>query len=119
MSVSDALDAVVSQLTAAGLKATRDAGAFYPSPVACLVGMPTVARTGLAHRTLEVPVHVVSADPPSTKAVDTLYSAAELAAAALEAATYQPAEWAGGPNADSLPSITITATVSIAMTQEG
>lgn len=117
MSIPAALDAVVATLQGAGLRATRDAGAFYPSPVSCLVGMPTVARTGLAHRTLEVPVHVVTADPPSPKSVDALYSAAEIAAAALDVADYAPGDWAGGPNADALPSITITATVSIA-TQE-
>lgn len=113
MSIADALDAVVTSLTDAGLQATRDAGAFYPQPVASLVGMPTVIASGLQFRTLTVPVHVVSSDPPSASSIDALYGAAETAALALKTNSYEPRDWTGGPNADGLPSILVTATVSI------
>ena len=112
MSIAQALDAVVDVLTEAGLQATRDAGAFYPNTVACLVGMPTVKSSGLAYRTMEVPIHVVTSDPPSARSVDALYAAAEIAAAALQTDAYAPQTWSGGPNADSLPSILINAVVS-------
>lgn len=117
MSIAQALDAVVDLLTDAGLQATRDAGSFYPNTVACLVGMPTVKASGLAYRTMEVPVHVVTSDPPSLRSVDQLYAAAEIAAAALETDTYAPQTWSGGPNADALPSILINAVVSFETTE--
>lgn len=113
MSVADALDEVTGALTAAGLSATRDPGAFYPSPIGCLVGMPRVQMSGLSYMTLEVPVHVVCSDPPSVGSVDALYSAAGIAANALMTADIEPREWSGGPNAESLPSLLITATVSV------
>lgn len=116
MSIADALDGVVTLLTDAGLQATRDAGAFYPQSVACLVGMPTVVTSGLQYRTLQVPVHVVSADPPSSSSVDAMYAVADTAARALKTNSYEPADWTGGPNADALPSILITATVSVQIT---
>jgi hypothetical protein len=117
MSIAQALDAVVDLLTEAGLQATRDAGSFYPNTVACLVGMPTVKASGLAYRTMEVPIHVVTSDPPSLRSVDQLYAAAEIAAAALETDTYAPQTWSGGPNADALPSILINAVVSFETTE--
>lgn len=114
MSITDALDAVVQALRDAGLtKATRDAGAFYPSPIGVLVGMPTVKTTGIQHRTLEVPVHVVSAEPPTPRIIGLMYAAADVACDALSIAEYAPGTYQGSVNAEPLPTIDMTAVVTI------
>jgi len=114
MTIPDALDAVVEALRDAGLtKATRDPGAFFPSPIGVLVGMPTVKATGLAHRTLEVPVHVVSADPPTPRILALMYTAADIACLALSCETYSPSTYSGNINAEPLPTIDMIATVTI------
>ena len=113
MNYGAALDRVVQTLRDAGLTATRDAGAFYPAPRGVLVGMPEVARTGLAHRTLLVPVHVVTADPVTPRVLDALLADAETAAKALGVATFTPRLWDGGPNTEPLPSYLIESTLTI------
>jgi len=116
VTIPDALDAVVDALVDAGLPATRDNGAFYPAPIGVLVGMPSVTSGGLQTRTLNVPVHVVSSDPPSPQILGLLYAAADDAADALQTATYTPTTWQGGPNAEPLPAILLNVTVTIERT---
>ncbi len=118
MTVPEALDAVVAELVAVGLPATRDAGAFFPAPIGVLVGMPSLVATGLASRTLEVPVHVVSADPPSPSVLALMYAAADDAAAALQTNTYQATTWSNGVNAEPLPALNLLVTVTIDNTPE-
>lgn len=114
MTIPEALDQVVDVLQDAGLtRATRDAGAFFPSPIGVLVGMPTVKATGLAHRTLEVPVHVVSADPPTPRILDLLYAAADTAAQALSCDQITPGTYSGNINAEPLPTLDLTAIITI------
>ncbi|MGI9116382.1 MAG: hypothetical protein ACR2JV_01945 [Gaiellales bacterium] len=117
MTIPEALDEVVSVLRDAGLtRATRDAGAFFPSPIGVLVGMPSLTSTGLGARTLEVPVHVISADPPSPRILGLMYAAADTAAAALSIDKYQPGTYSGNVNAEPLPTIDMTAVVTIPYT---
>ena len=117
MTIPEALDEVVTVLQDAGLtKATRDAGAFFPSPIGVLVGMPTVRSSGLATRTLEVPIHVVSADPPSPRIIGLMYAAADTAATALAIDQYTPSTYSGNINAEPLPTIDMTAVVTIPYT---
>ena len=113
MNYGAALDEVVARLRTAGLRATRDAGAFYPAPRGVLVGMPSVIATGFGSRTLEVPVHVVAADPPGPLVLDALLADTEKAAAALSTATWEPRPWVGNVNADPLPSYLISCTLTI------
>lgn len=113
MTIPDALDAVVTALRDADLPATRDAGAFYPNPIGVLVGMPNMTTSGLGSRTLEVPVHVVSAEPPTPRIVGLMYAAADTAARALSTDTYEASTFAGGVNSEPLPAINLNVTVTI------
>lgn len=109
-----AINAVVDALASADISASRDAGAFIPSPSGVLVGLPALSDRGLAFRTFVVPVHVVSGVPLNTLgAVDALYAIADDAAGALGLDSYSPAEWGGGPNVDPLPSLLLLAVVTI------
>ena len=109
-----AITATVDALEAGGVTATNDAGAFHPRPLGVLVGLPSLIDRGLGQRTFAIPVHVVSADPlNSLRAVDGLYEIADLACTALGADNYAPAEWIGGVNVEPLPSLLITATVTV------
>lgn len=108
-----ALDAVLAMLADAGITASRDAGAFYPQPVGVLVGLPAMVRRGVAHRTFEVAVFVVSGDPlNSAAAVDRIFGVADAAATALQTDNYRPSSWRGSPNAEPLPSVELTVTVT-------
>lgn len=114
MTIPEALDEVVSVLRANGLsKATRDAGAFFPSPIGVLVGMPRLVSSGLGARTIEVPIHVVSADPPTPRIIGLMYAAADKAANALSIDQYAPGTYTGNVNAEPLPTIDMTAVVTI------
>lgn len=114
MTIPEALDEVVTVLRDAGLtRATRDAGAFFPSPIGVLVGMPSLTSSGLGSRTIEVPVHVISADPPSPRILGLMYAAADIAAQALGIDTYSPSTYSGNINAEPLPTIDMTAVVTI------
>lgn len=114
MTIPEALDEVVTVLRSAGLtRATRDAGAFFPSPIGVLVGMPSLTASGLGSRTIEVPVHIVSSDPPSPRILALMYAAADTAAQALAIDTYTPSTYFGNVNAEPLPTIDMTAVVTI------
>ena len=109
-----AIDAVVSMLDDAGLTATRDSGAFYPQPVGILVGLPTLASRTLAAKTFTIPVQVVSGDPLNTPlAVDRVYSLADEAAFVLATAEYRPTSWRSSVNAEPLPAVELTVTVTV------
>jgi hypothetical protein len=109
-----AISAVVDALGSVAITASRDAGAFYPQPCGVLVGLPAMSDRGMAFRTFQVPVHIVSGVPLNTMgAVDALYTIADVAVGALGADSYTPAEWIGGPNVDPLPSLLILAVVTI------
>ena len=109
-----AIEVVLERLDAAGIPATRDAGAFHPRPVGVLVGLPDLTFTLLASRTYTVPVRVVSADPLNTlSAVDRLYGLADQLAGLLEASDYAVGEWIGGTNTDPLPAIVLNVTVTV------
>jgi hypothetical protein len=114
VTIPEALDEVVTVLRDAGLsKATRDAGAFFPSPIGVLVGMPSLTSAGLGSRTIEVPVHIISADPPSPRILGLMYAAADTAAQALGIDQYTPSTYSGNINSEPLPTIDMTAVVTI------
>lgn len=114
-----AIDAVLEQLADAGIDASRDAGATYPQPTAVLVGLPALVRRTLAGRTFEIPVLVVSGDPlNAVPAVDRLYALTDDVALALSADSYRPSSWRSSVNAEPLPAIEITATVTVIETEE-
>jgi hypothetical protein len=113
-----ALEAVVDELAAAGIEATRDAGAFYPQPVGVLVALPGLVSRGLGFRSFELIVYVVSGDPlNSTAAVDRLYALADDVALALAIDTYRPGGWRSSVNAEPLPAVELTATVTVTETE--
>jgi len=111
---SRAIEGVLDVLAAAGITATRDPGAFYPQPVGVLVGLPTLSRRGLASHTFSIPVLVVSGDPLNDELpVDRVYALADDVALALAIDQYRPSSWAGGVNAEPLPAVELTATVTV------
>ena len=112
MSIRPVLDEVVGTLTAAGLSATADAGAFYPDPIGCLVGIPSLVAKGLAHTTVEVPVHVVSASPLDARLRDELFDTALAAADALGVSEFDLDGWGGNVNQSDLPAYLLTVTVT-------
>jgi len=109
-----AIDAVVAMLEDAGITAQRDAGAFYPQPVGILVGLPTLTGRTLAARTFTLPVLVVSGDPfNSPVAVDRVYALADEAAYVLATAEYRPSSWRSSVNAEPLPAVELSVTVTV------
>lgn len=111
-----AIGAVLDLLEAAGIPATRDAGAFYPQPLGVLVGLPTLLRRGLRSYTFSVPVWVVSGDPLNAElAVDRVYALADDVALVLAIDQYRPSSFDGGANAEPLPAVELAATVSVTL----
>jgi hypothetical protein len=112
--------AVLELLADDGIEATGDAGAFFPQPVAVLVGLPTLDHRGLRSATFTVPVSVVSGDPLNEeRAVDRLYAFADDVARSLRSDEYRPGSFSGSPNAEPLPAVEMLATVQIADTNGG
>lgn len=113
-----ALDAVLDELELAGITATKDAGAFYPQPVGVLVTLPALVRRQLGSRTYEIPVLVISGDPVNTTpTVDRIYALADDVAAALRVDAYEPSSWRSSVNAEPLPAVELTATVTVTETE--
>lgn len=115
-----ARDAVYFALTdvLGDVELSRDAGSFHPAPLGVLVGLPALVSRTMAARTYAVSVHIVSADPLSSPdALDGLFALADVVVMVLGAASYTPADWAGGVNRDALPSVYIQAVVTV--TEEG
>jgi hypothetical protein len=109
-----AIRALLELLSDAGIEASRDAGAFYPQPVGVLVGLPTLVRRALATRVFTIPVLVVSGDPFNSElAVDRVYALADDCALALRTAEYRPTSWRSGVNAEPLPAVELTVTVTV------
>ena len=109
-----AIDATLELLAAASIEATRDAGAFYPQPIGVLVGLPALAGRGQASRTFTLPVLVVSGDPLNAElAVDRLYALADDVALVLRPDTYVPGSWRSSVNAEPLPALELTVTVTV------
>lgn len=106
-------------LALAGIEATRDPGAFYPQPVGILIGLPSMVGRGLASRRFEVPVLVVSGDPLSTpEAADRLFSLADDVALILATDAYRPSSFRSSNNAEPLPAVELTVTVTVTETPE-
>lgn len=109
-----ALEAVLAELAAAGIEATRDAGAFYPQPTGTLVGLPELTRRTHGARVFAVPVLVVSGDPLTSElTVDRLYSLVDDVALALSADAYRVTSWRSSVNAEPLPAIEVVAVVTV------
>ena len=112
MSIRPAIEEIVNVLILAGLDATDDAGAFYPSPIGCLVGVPSLKSRGLATNTAEVPVHVVSSSPLDAKLRDELFDTALRAADALGVTEFDLSGFGGNVNQSDLPAYLLTVTVT-------
>jgi hypothetical protein len=111
---SRARDALVQLLADAGVEAAADAGAFFPQPVGVLVGLPTMTGRTLGARRFTIPVLVVSGDPLSSPlAVDRLYALADDVALALSESSYRPSTWRSTANAEPLPAVELTSTVTV------
>lgn len=109
-----ALDALLAALGDAGIEASRDAGAFFPQPVGVLVTLPALVAWTLAARTYEIGVLVVSGDPLNSSAnVDRLFALADDVALALSIDKFRPSSWRSGVNAEPLPAVELTATVTV------
>lgn len=108
------LEEVLRGLSEAGIEASRDAGAFYPQPIGVLVTLPALVAWTLAGRTYEVGVLVVSGDPLNTTGnVDRLYALTDDVALALAVDRYRPSSWRSSVNAEPLPAVELTATVTV------
>jgi hypothetical protein len=109
-----AIDALLELLADAGITASRDAGAFFPQPVGVLVGLPTLTARGMRSRTFTLPVLVVSGDPLNSElAVDRVYALADDVALALRTDNYRPSSWRSSVNAEPLPAVELTVTVTV------
>jgi hypothetical protein len=109
-----AIEATLAMLDDAGIEATRDAGAFFPQPVGVLVALPTLVSRGIASRTYSLPVLVVSGDAlNSPEAVDRVFRLADDVALALRTDSYRPSSYRSGVNAEPLPAVELTVTVSV------
>ena len=109
-----AIDWALTELEGHGIAATRDAGAFYPQPVGVLVGLPALVGRGLAARTYELPVSIVAGDPlNSGPTVDRLYALADDVAEALGADAYRVGSWRSNVNAEPLPALELTITITV------
>lgn len=105
---------IADELAAAGVEASVDAGEFYPQPAGVLVGLPTLVGRILAGSTFTIPVLVVSADPLNDElVVDRLYALADEAATALGTNNYRPSSWRTPANAEPLPALELTVTVTV------
>lgn len=106
--------ALLEQLTEAGIEASIDAGSFYPQPVGVLIRLPSLIARGLATRTFTIPVLVVSGDPLNSElAVDRLFALADDVIRELATDNYRPASWRSSVNAEPLPAVEITVTVTV------
>ena len=109
-----ALAAVLDELEAAGIAASRDAGAFYPQPIGTLVGLPELTRRTHGARVFSIPVLVVSGDPLNDElTVDRLYALVDDVALVLSIDTYRVSSWRGAVNAEPLPAIELVAVVTV------
>jgi hypothetical protein len=106
---------VLELLAAAGIAATGDVGAFYPQPAGVLVELPTLIGRTLAATTFELPIQVVSGDPYSAgeHVIDRLLALADDVAAAVRSITYRPTTWSSSSNAEPLPAVEVTVTVTV------
>jgi hypothetical protein len=109
-----AIEALLDMLSAASIEATRDAGKFYPQPAGVLVGLPELVGRLVAGHTFTVPVLVVSGDPLNAElAVDRLYALADDVARALATDNYRPSSWRSSVNAEPLPALELSVTVTV------
>jgi hypothetical protein len=105
---------IAADLAEAGIEASVDVGSFYPTPVGVLVGLPALVKRGLASRTFEVPVLVVSGDPLNAEhVVDRVYALADAIALALRVGAYSPSSWRSSSNAEPLPALELPVTVTV------
>jgi hypothetical protein len=105
---------LLAALEEAGVEATGDAGAFFPQPTGVLVGLPTLVSRGLASSTFEVPVLVVSGDPLNAElAIDRVYGIADEVVRILRTDSYAVASWRSSANAEPLPALELTVTVTV------
>jgi hypothetical protein len=112
-----AIRALLAQLEAAGIAASRDASKFFPQPVGVLVGLPELVGRGMYARTFTVAVLVVSGDPLNSEfAVDRLLALADEVASALATDSYRPSSWRGNVNAEPLPAYLLDVTVTVTET---
>jgi hypothetical protein len=111
---SRAIAVLLDLLADAGIAATRDAGAVYPQPTAVLVGLPELVRRSLSARVFTIPVSVISGDPFNSElAVDRVYALADEIALTLSTDTYRPSSWRSSVNAEPLPAVELTVTVTV------
>jgi hypothetical protein len=112
-----AIEAVLDELQAAGIDASRDAGAFFPQPIGTLVGLPELVRRTHGARIFELPVLVVSGDPLNSElTVDRLYSLVDDVARVLSAEAYRVSSWRSSVNAEPLPAVEVVAVVTVTET---
>ena len=112
MSVTPAIDELVTLLTDAGLYAVDDPAKFYPQPIGCLVGVPELRLRGFGHVVVDVPVHVVCSSPLTGDLRDQLFDAALKAADALGVESFALEGWNGGVNDSDLPAYLLTVPVT-------
>ena len=114
-----ALEAVLAELELEGIPATREPANFYPQPAGVLVGLPALVKRTQAARVFEITVLVVSGDPLNVAlAVDRLYALADDVALALAVDAYRVSSYRSSSNAEPLPALELTATLTVTETEE-
>ena len=114
-----AIATLLELLQDAEIRATRDSGSFRADPIGVLVALPSLVSATLGARTFEVPIIVVSGDPLNTiEAVDRIYAEADAIADVVRTLAYRPTTWAGRRDAEPLPAIELTVTVTVTNEEE-
>lgn len=112
---SRARSALLAELHAAQIdRASTDVGSFFPQPDGVLIGLPALVARGVASRTFDVQVLVVSGDPLNSPfATDRLIALADDVARALATDNYRPSSWRSSVNAEPLPALELTVRVTV------
>ena len=111
MTISEVIEELVTKLRDAGLYATGDPNEFYPAPIGCLVGVPSLRMRGLGNYLCTVPVHVVCTQALSAELRNELFESALVAADVLGVESFNLDGWNGGVNEGDLPAYLLEAVV--------
>ena len=104
-----------TRLTRPASRRPRDAGAFFPQPNEVYSSPCRRSFRAASPRIpFTVPVLIVSGDPlNATPAVDRIYALADEVALALDESNYRPSSFRSSVNAEPLPALELTVTVTV------
>lgn len=111
--ISEAIEYVKNRLVAAGIPTFTDPAAFYPDPIAVLIGVPELADRGLANFVVSVPVHVVSGEALTETTRNEMFDMAYACAEALKVDSFELTGFTSRMNQSDLPGYTLQTFVTL------